>query len=177
MGTGSWAYDGRKAYDGCATRRRSTTRAGPRSTNTNPRTREPPNPRTNELTPNPRHPQPDPRDDLPLDLVVAAAEGEDHGGAVAAFQFAVQDGARGALLQGAGRGDDLHEPGVGVTAGLGAVDLDGGGVLRGEGAFLDGVHHLPVEEFHRVEPRVGAGEEAAHPGEVDDAAAVGEFGL
>lgn len=42
--------------------------------------------------------------------------------------------------------------------------------------MLDGVHHLPVEEFHRVEPGVGAGQGAAYPGQIDDAAAVGERG-
>src|SRR5438105_29322 len=70
------------------------------------------------------HAEADPGDDLALDLVVAAAEGEDDGGAVAAFQFAVQHRTGRALLERARGAGDLHQPGVGVAPGLGAVDLD-----------------------------------------------------
>src|ERR1043165_9320601 len=92
----------------------------------------PGSPWTIRSAPHPRHPETDPRDDLPLDLVVPAAEREDDRRPVAAFQFPVQDGPRTALLERARRAHHLHQPGVRVPAGLGAVDLDGGGVLREE---------------------------------------------
>src|SRR3954449_12164844 len=94
----------------------------------------------------PGHLEAEDGDEVALDLVGAAAEGEDQRAAVGALDSAREHGTRRRALEDAGRAEHLEEQAVALAVGGGAVDLDARGV--GDVDLADAVlpDVLPVEQ-------------------------------
>src|SRR4051794_29805518 len=116
-------------------------------------------------------------DEVSLDLVGAAAEGEDQRAAVGAFDPSGENRPRRRALEDAGRAEHLEEQAVALAIGRRAVDLDAGGVRDVDLADAVLPDVLPVEQPQRLEPRMHLREVRLHPLLVDHPAVVRELRL
>src|SRR3954451_15595290 len=125
----------------------------------------------------PGHLEAEDGDEIALDLVGAAAEGEDQRAAVGPLDPAGEHRPRRRPLQDSRRAEDLEKQPVALAVARGAVDLHAGGV--GDVDLADAVlpDVLPVEQPQRFQSRVHLRQMGLHPLLVDDPAAVRQLGL
>jgi hypothetical protein len=122
-----------------------------------------------------REAEPEQADQVALDLVRAAAEGQDQETAVEDLELAVEYRLGRAALQVSALAEDLHEQAEALEIPLGAEHLRRTTRRRATRCPRRGPRHLPVDQAQELEPGVDAREVDLHPFLVDHLAAIGQL--